>query len=59
MKKVKVQNLKFRILDGIARFIYEVRESHLVRLNDWIDYLASKEYKENLNPNDLEKLKNF
>lgn len=48
MKKVKVQNIKFRVIDSIAQFIYEVRERHLVRLNDWLDYLASKHYSEDI-----------
>ena len=42
MKKSKLNNFRFRIIDGLAKKVYLLREFHLVRLNMWLDELAGK-----------------
>jgi len=43
---MKKQNLKFRILNWLSQMVYDIRENHLLGLNNWLDHQASKHYKE-------------
>lgn len=46
MKKQKRQSVLFRVLDGMAKAIYELRESTLPRWNEYLDQQAGRRYRD-------------
>jgi len=40
------QNVVFRIIDGIAKIVYMLRENYLLRLNNWLDRKAGDHWTE-------------
>lgn len=40
------QSFIFRLLDTLSKFIYEIRENHLRRLNEKVDVEAGKRWRE-------------
>lgn len=46
MEKSRIKKAKFRVLNYLSQKVYELREIHLQKFNDWMDLLTSKYYQE-------------